>query len=80
MVGPVFPKLLLLDDVRLDREAETALLSLLPAFVLGAVIAATPLTQALVGAGQTRWFPLWLLVLAACLGICLFFCVKDEKN
>ena len=61
MVGPVFPKLLLLDDVRLDREAETALLSLLPAFALGAVIVVTPLTQALVGAGQTRWFPLWLL-------------------
>lgn len=79
-VGPVFPKLLLLDDVRLDREAETALLSLLPAFALGAVIVVTPLTQALVGAGQTRWFPLWLLALAVCLGVCLFFCVKDGKD
>ncbi len=79
-VGPVFPKLLLLDDVRLDREAETALLSLLPAFALGAVIVVTPLTQALVGAGQTRWFPLWLLVVAACLGVCLFFGVKDGKD
>ena len=79
-IGPVFPSLLFLDDVRLDKDAEMALLSLLPAFSLGSYVLGTPLTQALVGGGQAGYFPLWLLVLAAGLGICLFFSDRGERD
>ena len=78
--GPVFPSLLLLDDVRLDREAEGDLLALLPAFALGSWIVITPLTQALVGGGQTEHFPVWLLLITVVTGFFLFLSSRGEKD
>lgn len=78
--GPIFPELVLLDDIMLDREAETSLISLMPAFGLGAFAMVTPLTQALVGAGQTGRFPLWLLLITAALEGCIFFSLREGKE
>lgn len=77
---PVFPQLVLLDDIRLDREAELSLISLFPAFGLGSWIAATPLTLALVGSGQSAHFPLWLLAITAGLCVCLIFSEREGKG
>lgn len=78
--GNIFPGIIMMDDVRLDPEAELGLIALAPAFLLGSYIVVTPLTQALVGSGQTGSFALWLLAMAAADGVCLFFSLRGEKG
>lgn len=75
--GPIFPALILIDDVRLDRDAELALTGLIPAFYLGSWVLVTPLGQALVGGEAESLFALWLLLLAMLLALCLFY-LSDE--
>lgn len=79
-VGPLFPKMVLIDDIRLDRDAETSLISLLPSFGIGSVIVVTPLTQSLVRAGQTEYFILYLLLVGAGILICLFLSNRAGKD
>ena len=62
--GEVLPVLITTEDERLDEDAQDSLYGLLPAFYAGALAVITPLTQALVGCGQERWFALWLLTAA----------------
>lgn len=79
-IGPILPSLLSLDDVRLDPEDERGVLSLLPAFELGAYLLVTPLAQALVGGGQERFFPGWLLLITAACGCFLLASSKGDQN
>lgn len=78
--GPVFPDLVRIDDVRIDSDAVGSLVSLLPAFYLGAWMTVTPLNQALVGAGQCSRFALGLLLFAAALGLCFFPGSEKEED
>ena len=70
-LGPVFPRLILIDDVRLDRDAENSFALLLPAFYLGSILLITPVTQALEGSGSSDHFALWMLIGAAALAAAL---------
>ena len=60
-LGPVFPQLILIDDVRLDRDAENSFTSLLPAFYLSSILVITPVSRALAGSGSAGHFALWML-------------------
>lgn len=79
--GPVLPALIRIDDVRISEEAGDSLLTLVPAFSLGAWMIVTPVSQALVGAGESGHFAFWLFVLASAALACSFpACGRDEER
>ena len=68
--GPLFPNMDLLEDERLDEDAQDSLFGMLSAFYFGGWAVITPLTQALVGSSQERYFAWWMLLAAVLMTIC----------
>ena len=68
--GPLFPNMDLLEDERLDEDAQDSLFGMLSAFYFGGWAVITPLTQALVGSSQERYFAWWMLLAAVLMMIC----------
>ncbi len=66
--GLVFPVLILLDDERLNEEAQGSLIGLLPAFYLGADAVITLIIRALAEGGNLDLFAVWMLVFTAMMG------------
>ena len=79
-MGPVIPNLMMIDDERLDAEAERSMTSLIPAFWAGGWVLVTPLAQALVGSSCERSFCTWMLALAAMMGLGLALAVERVKR
>ncbi len=71
-LGPIFPQLLMIDDVRLDRDAENSLIALLPACYMASLCLITPVAQALAGGGRSSSYALWMLAGAVLMALDLF--------
>ena len=78
--GMILPNLIQLDDERVDRDAQTGMTGLIPAFYLGADAMITPFVQSMSQSFNMAGCILVLFVLACCMGICLAFALVRVKK
>ncbi len=78
--GMIFPNMIQVEDERFDKDAQTAMAGLIPAFYLGTDALITPFVQSMSGSPKTVICASAMFVLSCCMGVCLAFASSRVKR